>query len=61
MLFRSNLLRQPAFSGIARRVAGSLDNTDRVMRDGFFVGVHPYLGEAEMDYIFETLKKAVWK
>lgn len=58
-IFAGNLLRQPAFQHIEHRLAGSLDNTDRIMRDGFFVGVHPYLGEAEIDYIFGKLKEAV--
>ena len=58
-IFGGNLLRQPAFQNIKHRVAASLDNTDRIMRDGFFVGVHPYLGEAEMDYVFKKLKEAV--
>jgi CDP-4-dehydro-6-deoxyglucose reductase, E1 len=58
-IFGGNLLRQPAFANIPHRVHGTLENTDKIMRDGFFVGVHPLLGEEEMTYIFETLKKAV--
>ena len=58
-IFAGNLLRHPAFQNIAHRVSGSLDNTDRIMRDGFFVGVHPGLGDAEMDYIADTLRSAV--
>jgi CDP-4-dehydro-6-deoxyglucose reductase, E1 len=58
-IFGGNLLRQPAFANIPHRVHGTLENTDKIMRDGFFVGVHPLLGEEEMTYIFETLRKAV--
>lgn len=58
-IFAGNLLRHPAFQSIEHRVSGSLENTDRIMRDGFFVGVHPGLGDAEMDYIAEQLKASV--
>jgi Predicted pyridoxal phosphate-dependent enzyme apparently involved in regulation of cell wall biogenesis len=58
-IFAGNLLRQPAFAGINHRVHGTLENTDRIMHDGFFVGVHPGLDERHMEFIFETLKKVV--
>ena len=58
-IFAGNLLRQPAFAGIKHRVHGTLENTDRIMHDGFFVGVHPGLDERHMEFIFETLKKVV--
>jgi hypothetical protein len=32
-------------------VAGGLENTDSVMRRGFFVGVYPGLGGPQLDHI----------
>jgi len=51
LLFGGNLLCQPAYQGIPHRVAGGLENTDSVMRRGFFVGVYPGLGGPQLDHI----------
>ena len=55
MLFAGNLLKHPCFdemrkSGKGYRIAGSLENTDRIMRDTFWIGVYPGLSEAMLDY-----------
>ena len=46
MLFAGNIIKHPCFDEMRNakegyRVVGSLDNTDRIMRDTFWIGVYP--------------------
>lgn len=64
MLFAGNLIKHPCFdemrkSGEGYRVVGSLENTDRIMRDSFWVGVYPGMTDAMIDYMAETIREAV--
>ncbi len=63
MLFAGNLTRHPCFdemraSGEGYRVAGSLENTDRIMRDTFWVGVYPGMTDEKIDYMAKVLREA---
>lgn len=53
MIFGGNVLRQPGFMNIRRRVHGELTNTDRVMNDTFFIGVYPGLTDEMMDFVIK--------
>jgi CDP-6-deoxy-D-xylo-4-hexulose-3-dehydrase len=55
MLFGGNILKQPGFSNIERRVVGNLENTDRVLEDTFFIGVYPGLTKKKMDYMCDCV------
>ncbi|MBS0208548.1 MAG: lipopolysaccharide biosynthesis protein RfbH [Planctomycetes bacterium] len=59
LLFGGNLLRQPAYSNIAHRVIGSLDNADRIMNDTFWIGLYPGLSRAMLDHTVTTLYDAL--
>jgi CDP-6-deoxy-D-xylo-4-hexulose-3-dehydrase len=50
-LFAGNLLRQPAFLNIEKRVVGDLANTDLITDRTFFIGVYPGIGESQLEYI----------
>lgn len=56
LLFAGNLTRQPYFEGRTYRVSGELRNTDRIMRDTFWIGVYPGLSEGMLDYVAEKLE-----
>jgi CDP-6-deoxy-D-xylo-4-hexulose-3-dehydrase len=51
LLFAGNLTRQPSMAGRQYRVSGALTNTDRIMNDTFWIGVHPGLSEEMLDYV----------
>ncbi|MDE7547847.1 lipopolysaccharide biosynthesis protein RfbH [Acetobacter fabarum] len=55
LLFAGNLTRQPAFQRVDYRVAGSLERTDKIMHDSFWIGVWPGIGAQERAYMVETL------
>jgi CDP-6-deoxy-D-xylo-4-hexulose-3-dehydrase len=57
MLFGGNLIRQPAYSDMNYRQAGSLENTDLVMERLFWIGVYPGITAEMSRYIIETFKK----
>jgi CDP-4-dehydro-6-deoxyglucose reductase, E1 len=55
LLFGGNLLEQPAYSGAAHRVIGSLPNADFIMRQVFWIGLYPGLDDRRIDYVLETI------
>ena len=63
MLFAGNIIRHPCFDDIrgtdAYRVVGSLDVTDRIMRDTFWVGMYPGMTKEKLDYMSDMLHEAV--
>ncbi|TYZ24152.1 lipopolysaccharide biosynthesis protein RfbH [Selenomonas ruminis] len=64
MLFAGNLIKHPCFdemraSGDGYRVVGSLENTDRIMNDTFWVGVYPGMTDEKLDYMIKVIKESV--
>ena len=51
MLFAGDMTRQPAFEGVPHRVVGALENTERVMRETFWIGVWPGLTPPMIDWM----------
>ena len=64
LLFSGNIIKHPCFdemraSGEGFRVAGSLEVTDRIMRDSFWVGVYPGMTDEKIDYMAKVIIEAL--
>jgi CDP-6-deoxy-D-xylo-4-hexulose-3-dehydrase len=57
MLFGGNILKHPGYKNIQKRIAGSLENSDRVMYNSFFLGVFPGLTDEMIAYVGECIDK----
>ncbi|MGG7198263.1 lipopolysaccharide biosynthesis protein RfbH [Clostridium butyricum] len=60
MLFAGNLIKHPCFNEMRRdnigfRVVGSLDNTDRIMKDTFWIGVYPGMSLKSIQYMINVI------
>ncbi len=65
MLFAGNITKHPCFDAIrgtdAYRISGSLDETDRIMNDTFWIGVYPGMTDEKLAYMAETIINAVMR
>ncbi|MBQ9334772.1 MAG: lipopolysaccharide biosynthesis protein RfbH [Lachnospiraceae bacterium] len=64
MLFSGNLTKHPCFdelrdSGRGYRVVGTLDNTDRIMNDSFWIGVYPGMTDDMLAYMTEKIHEYI--
>lgn len=61
MLFAGNLIKHPAYLNVRKRIASSLNVTDRVMNNTFFVGVYPGITEEMIEYVGDVFDDIVGK
>lgn len=64
MLFAGNLVKHPCFDELRKegegyRIVGELKNSDRIMRDTFWVGVYPGMTDVMIDYMVRIIKDSV--
>lgn len=64
MLFAGNLVKHPCFdemriSGEGYRVVGTLENTDRIMKDTFWIGVYPGMTDEMLDYMAKKVREGL--
>ena len=61
-VFTGNILKQPAFKNIPRRLAQkSYPNTEHIMRNAFVVGSHHGLSSAQISYLQSKLTEFLSK
>lgn len=64
MLFAGNILKHPCFDEMRERnegfrVVGSLKNTERIMRDSFWIGVYPGMTKEKLDFMAKSILEFV--
>ncbi len=57
LLFAGNMLKQPAYKNVNYRVHGDLKNTDTIMNQLFWIGVHPGITDLHIEYMLDQLEK----
>ncbi len=63
-LFAGNIIKHPCFDemrkeGCGYRVAGSLSNTDKIMKSSFWIGVYPGMDRDKLNYMITTILEFV--
>ncbi|MBR7131490.1 MAG: lipopolysaccharide biosynthesis protein RfbH [Lentisphaeria bacterium] len=60
-LFAGNILKHPCFEtlveGTDYRVSGTLENTEKIMNNSFWIGLYPGMGEAKLDYMISKIRE----
>ena len=64
MLFAGNLVKHPCFDELRKdrtgyRIVETLDQTDRIMNDTFWIGVYPGMTDAMVDKMIEVVREGV--
>nr|WP_276179679.1 DegT/DnrJ/EryC1/StrS family aminotransferase [Halomicroarcula sp. DFY41] len=58
-ILAGNLARQPALKQIDYRQVGKLEDADLIHENGLFVGNHHKMGDAQIEYILESIEEFV--
>lgn len=63
-LFSGNIIKHPCFdemrnNEVGYRVVGTLDKTDLIMNNSFWIGVYPGMNKEKLDYMVKTIVEFV--
>ena len=61
LFFGGNMIKQPAYININKRIHGTLENSDYVMNNSFWIGVWPGLDISHLEYMHDIVKQFVKK
>jgi len=53
--FSGNLTAQPAYRDVKYKIHGELKNSNKILKDCFFLGIYPGITDEMMNYIIKTL------
>lgn len=56
LFFGGNMIKQPAYKKIDKRIIGSLKNSDKAMNDSFWIGVWPGLNKSHLIFTVDIIK-----
>lgn len=64
MLFAGNITKHPCFDEIRDdyskyKVIGTLENTNRIMNDTFWIGLYPGMTNVKLDYMIKCIKNSL--
>ena len=57
LVFAGNILKQPGFENIPRRVHGELTGTDVIMNQTLFLGVYPGLTPEMLEFVSDRINR----
>jgi len=55
MVFAGNIVRQPAYLEIEKRIVGELNGSDEIMNDTFWIGVYPGMSKEQLEYMADEI------
>lgn len=61
LMFAGNILRQPAYLNTDFRVYGKLETADLIMKNSFWIGLHPSLSIEMLEHTIKSIKEFVSK
>lgn len=53
-MFTGNVTKHPCYANIGYRVSGKLEGADTILRQSFWISVHPSLSKADLQYVVKT-------
>lgn len=59
LLFSGNVIKQPYFKKINFKVAEDLKNTEYILHNTFWLGVHPALDRKRLDFMIDMIRKFI--
>lgn len=59
LLFAGNVTKQPYMQGRPYRIVGSLKNTDKIMKDSFWIGLYQGISPEMIDYMVSCFREFI--